>query len=219
MTSPLEPQDDNWWDVEVNRREKIWLALSSLWGLTLFGWMAGWTKVGEQNPVGETTRVSTTEFRERVQGYRDEARQTDRGIVPPDDDVYVGAFRFGWDGLPAVLEAGTEYTFRLGSYDVQHGLSIRKEDALSKQMSLQMLPGYEWAVPMTFDETGTYHVICNEFCGFGHRTMHGTFEVVEDAGAVPSNDGADDTTAGTGAGDGADDGDGTGGTAADGGGA
>jgi len=30
---------------------------------------------------------------------------------------------------------------------------------------------------MTFDEPGIYHVVCNEFCGVGHRTMHGTFEV------------------------------------------
>jgi cytochrome c oxidase subunit 2 len=32
---------------------------------------------------------------------------------------------------------------------------------------------------MTFDEPGTYHVICNEFCGRGHNTMHGEFLVEE----------------------------------------
>jgi cytochrome c oxidase subunit 2 len=32
---------------------------------------------------------------------------------------------------------------------------------------------------MSFDEPGIYHVVCNEFCGEGHRRMHGTFEVVE----------------------------------------
>ncbi|MFB6347252.1 MAG: cytochrome C oxidase subunit II, partial [bacterium] len=34
-------------------------------------------------------------------------------------------------------------------------------------------------LPMTFYEPGTYHVVCNEFCGYGHRTMHGKFRVVE----------------------------------------
>jgi len=62
---------------------------------------------------------------------------------------------------------------------VQHGFSVRPEDALSKQISLQLLPGYEWVLPMKFDEPGTYHVVCNEFCGVGHRTMHGTFIVEE----------------------------------------
>ncbi|NIS35933.1 MAG: cytochrome C oxidase subunit II, partial [Actinobacteria bacterium] len=45
-------------------------------------------------------------------------------------------------------------------------------------LSLQVLPGYEWIIDMQFDEPGTYHVVCNEFCGEGHRTMHGAFEVV-----------------------------------------
>ncbi|MDY6779558.1 MAG: cytochrome C oxidase subunit II, partial [Halobacteria archaeon] len=87
------------------------------------------------------------------------------------------------DGLPAVLEQGKEYKFHIGSYDVQHGFSVRKEDTLSKQMSLQILPGYEWVVPMKFDETGTYQVICNEFCGVGHRTMHSKFHVQEEVNA------------------------------------
>jgi heme/copper-type cytochrome/quinol oxidase subunit 2 len=60
---------------------------------------------------------------------------------------------------------------------VQHGFSVRKWDALSKQMSHQMLTGYERLVPVQFDETGTYHLVCNEFCGTGHRTMHATFVV------------------------------------------
>ena len=46
-------------------------------------------------------------------------------------------------------------------------------------MNLQVLPGYEWVLPREFDETGTYHIICNEFFGVGHRSMHGTMEVVE----------------------------------------
>jgi len=41
-----------------------------------------------------------------------------------------------------------------------------------------VFPGSEWVIPMTFDEPGTYHVVCNEFCGQGHRTMHGRFTVV-----------------------------------------
>lgn len=180
MTSPLEPRDDNWWDVDLNRREAIWLGLGATWSVILFGWMAAWTRIGEQNPTGETIRVGPEEFQDKVQSFKEDAGRTDDGaFVPAGNDVYIGALRYAWDGLPAVLEAGTEYDFHLGSYDVQHGLSIRQEDALSKQMSLQVLPGYEWIVPMTFEEPGTYHVVCNEFCGVGHRTMHGRFRVEE----------------------------------------
>lgn len=179
MSGPLDSPDGDWWNRDVNRRETIWLGLSGAWAATLFGWMAGWTQVGDQNPTGPTKEVSTDEFQSKVERYKEAATDTEQGLVPPGTDVYVAGRRYAWDGLPVVLEAGTEYDFHIGSYGVQHGFSVRKEDALSKQMSLQVLPGYEWVVPMEFDEPGTYHVICNEFCGNGHRTMHGKF-VVED---------------------------------------
>ena len=165
MESPIEPPQGDWWSEKVNRRETIWLGISGLWAMTLFGWMAGWTQFGEQNQIGETLEVSTDRYRERVTAFADRATETERGLVPPDTDVHVGAFRYGFDGLPAVLETGTEYTFHPGTYDVQHGFSVRQEDTLSKQLSLQMLPGYEWLMPMEFDEPGTYHVVCNDTVG------------------------------------------------------
>jgi halocyanin-like protein len=164
----------------VNRRETIWLGISGAWAATLFGWMAGWTQFGEQNQIGETTKVPTDDYQQKVTEYKANAGSIDQGLVPPENDVYIGAVRYAFDALPVVLETGTEYVFHLGTYDVQHGFSVRKEDTLSKQLSLQMLPGYEWKVPMQFDEPGTYHVVCNEFCGTGHRSMHGKFIVQDD---------------------------------------
>lgn len=179
MTSPLKPPDGNWWNQPVNRRESIWLGLGVAWSVVLFGWMSIWTRTGDQNPIGETYRVDRDEFRDKMSSYKDAAEETDRGLIPADTDVYMAGIRFNWDGVPVVLETGTEYDFHLTSYDVQHGFSIRPEETLSKQINLQVLPGYEWVVPMEFDEAGTYHIICNEFCGEGHRTMHGSVIVEE----------------------------------------
>ncbi|MFB6361633.1 MAG: cytochrome C oxidase subunit II [Halobacteriales archaeon] len=179
MGSPLEEPEGNWWNEKVNRRETIWLGISAAWAAMLFGWMAGWTQFGEQNQTGQTFQVPPDAYADKVDAFKEAAEETEAGLVPDGSDVYIGAFRYGWDGLPFVLEAGREYQFHLGSYDVQHGFSVRQEDTLSKQMTLQVLPGYEWILDMSFDEPGTYHVVCNEFCGEGHRTMHGTFEVVE----------------------------------------
>ena len=179
MSGPLEEPDDDWWNVPVDRRESIWLGIAGLWSISIFGWMAGYTQFGETNPIGKTYAVEPDDFRDRVSEYKDAAEDTDRGLIPPGTDVYVGAMRYNWDALPVVLEVDTEYDFHLGSYDVQHGFSVRPEENLNKQINLQVIPGKEWVVPMTFDEPGTYHVICNEFCGQGHRTMHGTFIVEE----------------------------------------
>ena len=179
MSSPLQPQEGNWWHVPVSRHERIWLWISLAAALVLFAVMTAWTVYGEQNQTGVTYRISPQEFQKKVNSYVDEAAKTEQGIRPPADDIYIGAARFSWIGLPVVLEAGKTYDVHLGSFDVQHGFSVRPAQSLSKQMSLQVLPGYEWVLPMTFDEPGTYHVVCNEFCGVGHRSMHGTFIVEE----------------------------------------
>lgn len=179
MTSPLKPPEGNWWDVPINRREAIWLGLAGGWSMLIFGWMSGFTVFGDQNPVGETFHVDPDDFRADVEAYKEAATDSDAGLIPPGESVYIGARRYDWDGLPVVLEAGREYELHLGSYDVQHGFSVRPADNLSQQINLQILPEMEWVVPMTFEDPGRYHVICNEFCGVGHRGMHKHFEVVE----------------------------------------
>lgn len=179
MSSPLDSPDDGWWNRPIDRRESIWLGLTGIWSVVIFGWMAAYTRLGNQNPIGETFRVSASEYQEKMQAYKDAADERDGALVPSGTDVYIAAFRFNWDGTPVVLEAGTEYDVHLSSYDVQHGFSVRAEETLSKQMNFQVLPGYEWVLPMEFDEPGRYRVLCNEYCGNGHRSMHGVIEVVE----------------------------------------
>ena len=180
MTSPIKPPEGNWWDQPINRRETIWLGLGVGWAAVLFGWMSAFTRFGDQNPIGESYKVDDDEYFEKVQAYKEEADENEDGhLIPPGDSVYINAMTFQWDGLPVVLEAGREYDFHLGATDVQHGFSIRPEDTLSKQINLQVIPGYEWVVPMEFDEPGTYRVLCNEFCGDGHETMAGTLYVEE----------------------------------------
>lgn len=180
MSSPIRSPKGVWWRHPLWGQEKVWLAIVGVTMTILFGWMVGWMYAGEQNPTGPTYRVTAPQLRAKVTAYKDSARQTEQGLVPAGEDVYIVGFQWGWDGLPVVLEAGKEYRLHLGSYDVQHGFSVRPDHTLWKQVNLQLVPGYEWVVPFTFDEPGTYHVICNEFCGYpGHRVMHGTFVVTE----------------------------------------
>jgi len=180
VNSPIESPDPLWWNEPVAATEKAWLGASLVTAFILFGWMVGWSHLGDQNPTGKTYRIGTDAYRQKVSAYVEKATETERGLRPPGDDVYVGAFQWGWEGFPVLLEAGTEYRVHLGSYDVQHGFSVREQDDLIRQFNLQILPGYEWVVPMTFEEPGTYRVICNEFCGEGHRVMQAKFIVVED---------------------------------------
>jgi len=181
MPNPLDPPDGNWWDNPVNRRESLWLGIAGAWSLGIFAWMTGFTRFGDQNPIGETYDKDDEEFESRFGTYRDEADRVEidgtEAIVPPDDSVYIVGQRYQWTGLPVALESGREYDIHLTSRDVQHGFSVRPEDSLSQQINLQVFPDTEWVLPMTFEDADTYHVICNEFCGRGHNGMHGRFFV------------------------------------------
>ena len=195
MSSPIRSPETGWWNVPIAEGEKAWLGLAGVTAVILFGWMFGWMYVGDQNPTGPTYETSPQAFRAKMSAYKEAATRTDRGLVPAGNDVYVAGSQFSWDGFPVVLEAGREYRFHISAYDVQHGFSIRLEDELWKQVNLQAVPGYEWVVPFRFDEPGTYQVICNEFCGVGHRVMHTHFVVREarTASAVaPETGGRDD---------------------------
>lgn len=177
MTSPLDEPGGDWWSQPIDRRESIWLGIAGVWSVLIFAWMGAFTQVGDQNPTGASYDVAPEAYQEKVAAYKSTATETERGLIPPGDDVYVGAMRYQWDALPVILEGGREYDFHFGSYDVQHGFSIRPESTLSKQINLQVVPGQEWVMPIAFDEPDTYHVMCNEFCGHGHRSMHDTIVV------------------------------------------
>ena len=91
-TTPIEEPEGNWWDIEVGGYEKLWLGITILWAVMLFGWMAGWTYMGEQNPTGKTYRVTAERYQKEVNEYRNEAGKTEDGfLIPPGEDVYVAA--------------------------------------------------------------------------------------------------------------------------------
>lgn len=173
MSSPLRSPEGAWWNSRVSPHERTWLSLAVLTAVILFGWMVGWSVVGDQNPTGSVTRVSPEQYQAAVERYQQQATLTDEGFVPAGEDVYVGAQQWAWNGFPLVLEAGRRYRLHLSSYDVQHGFGLHREERMIEQFNLQVLPGYEWVVPIQFEHPGLYYVQCNEFCGLGHRVMHG----------------------------------------------
>ena len=76
--------------------------------------------------------------------------------------------------LPKPDEKGETYRLHLSSMDWQHGFSLQPNN-----INLQVHPGYDMVVTLTPTETGTFSVVCNEYCGVGHHTMVGKIHVVE----------------------------------------
>lgn len=99
--------------------------------------------------------------------------------------VNVESFQFGWQLEPNQVQAGRQVEFRARSRDVQHGFGIYDGTKLLAQVQVpgnepgaEAATGAEQRLLYTFDEPGTYEVLCLEFCGVQHHNMTSTFEVV-----------------------------------------
>ena len=78
---------------------------------------------------------------------------------------------------PVWLEShldGLDKTYRLHitSMDYNHGFSLQPAN-----INIQIVPGYEHVVTVTPNQSGTYSVVCNEYCGINHHTMVGRIYV------------------------------------------
>ena len=95
-------------------------------------------------------------------------------VKPPvGTDIYlVGRL---WEWWPIFeLQVGQSYRLHLASVDWQHGFSLQPAN-----LNVQVLPGYDMVLTVTPNKTGTYSIVCNEYCGIGHHMMLGKIHVVE----------------------------------------
>ncbi len=91
--------------------------------------------------------------------------------------VNVEAQQFAFAIEPGTIKAGEPVEFRLVSTDVNHGFGVYTEDD-EFVLQAQVVPDVVTNVVHTFDEPGTYKVLCLEFCGLNHHGMVAQFEVV-----------------------------------------
>lgn len=90
--------------------------------------------------------------------------------------VEVEARQFAFSPIPDI-QAGEPVEFRMVATDVNHGFGVYTEDD-EFVFQAQVVPDYETTVVHTFDDPGTYKVLCLEYCGLNHHGMVGQFEVV-----------------------------------------
>jgi cytochrome c oxidase subunit 2 len=70
----------------------------------------------------------------------------------------------------------TPIEFRVTTLDVNHGFSVYSPDGQLIAQT-QAMPGYMNRLRLSFDQPGTYTVLCLEFCGMSHHRMRGVIEV------------------------------------------
>lgn len=98
------------------------------------------------------------------------------GVWPNDEGGYDVVLRGEmWRFIPAeiVVPAGVEITFIATSPDVIHGLHVA-----DTRINMMLIPGQIALNHYTFREPGTYQMVCHEYCGPAHHSMHGNVVVL-----------------------------------------
>lgn len=93
---------------------------------------------------------------------------------PAGSDVYILAKNYDFGKFTVELEKGKTYNLKLASKDMRHAIVVR-ELKLMNRIKVGEIKTIEF-VPM---KTGTFNMICGEFCGVGHASMAGKIIVTE----------------------------------------
>jgi cytochrome c oxidase subunit II len=172
MSAILPPAHRVWWKQPVHKDEIVWIAIAFTWCMVMFFMMPYWHLYGKQNLSNETYRVKPEQFSRASQEMVDKytvRTETDEKIPvvrpPAGSDVFLIARLWAWWPI-LELEKGKTYRLHLTSMDYQHGFSLQPEN-----INIQVIPGYEHVVTITPNRTGSYAIVCNEFCGIGHHKM------------------------------------------------
>lgn len=83
--------------------------------------------------------------------------------IKTEDDFNMSA------GAQITVPSNKIVEFSVTSLDVNHGFSLYKEGVLQAQV--QAMPGYVNRLRWKFKESGTYDILCLEYCGVAHAAM------------------------------------------------
>lgn len=183
----LATPEANWWK-PLDKNESMWLKVCIVVGLGLFMAMPLFHLYGKQNPPTRSYRVTADQYQALHDKFVEEnaIRDEDGDIVvetrealpvvepkPGVTDIYLLARKWAFSPI-LKLKKGQEYQLHLSSIDLQHGFSLQP-----KNINFQIIPGYDQVLKITPRDTGTFYVICNEYCEIGHHTMIGKIIVTE----------------------------------------
>lgn len=165
-----------WWK-PLSKDERWWVTVALIWALFTFFFMPVYKVMGNHTPPNETYTISSDDFDKLTENMVSKYKVGEEQGMPivhvPADvtDVYIRAKM--WEWYPILqLDKGKEYRLHLSSMDLNHGFSLQPID-----MNFMVFPGYDNVLKITPTTSGEFHIVCNEFCGFGHHTMAGKLYV------------------------------------------
>jgi len=159
--------------MHMDKRERNYIGISVLL-LLIFATalMVSAFAYGIQVPVPYERVDPKTVATPGASPWGDPVEERVRELAPNKYEAYILAQT--WVFLPnkITIPQGASLTLYVTSKDVQHGFNIQ-----GTNVNMMVIPGQVSSLTATFDKPGTYHIVCNEYCGVGHQTMYATIEV------------------------------------------
>ena len=88
------------------------------------------------------------------------------------------AARYGFYPSKVEVPVDTPVKIRIASADVLHGVHVPFTN-----FATMVVPGYVAEVNTTFQKTGDFTLLCNEYCGLGHDHMWSRLKIVPKSGS------------------------------------
>ncbi|MFB6242880.1 MAG: cytochrome c oxidase subunit II [Halobaculum sp.] len=183
--------------MHVHRFEKLWFGAALLLIVAFIATIVygaagpGVAMVSDDGGTIDADKVANGNFNQ-TDNFRSPGVYRENGQV----HVYIVARQFLFNpGTSQAIEvpANEQVTFHVTSADVMHGFNL-----VGTNVNSMVIPGQVATFSVTFDETGSYGIVCHEYCGSGHHTMAGKltvvsqsqFELAPDADAVEASGGS-----------------------------
>lgn len=92
-------------------------------------------------------------------------------------EVQAKGYQWYWELSQTELPVGKLVEFQVTSADVNHGFAIYDTD-MKIVTQTQAMPGVTNVLQYTFEQPGTYRILCLEYCGVAHHSMMTELHVV-----------------------------------------
>ena len=169
----LIPRSFEEWYKRFSKEEKMWISIALATALILVLTTLTWPLIDPMRQVPSSAKeFDVAAYKELATNFSN--KYNDK-LVPPDIDIYILAQQYYWSVSKIILKEGVNYRFHVASADVLHGFSIVGDSAV---YNIMVMPGMVYSFTMNFNKAGTYYVICNEYCGYGHGGMRMIIEVI-----------------------------------------
>lgn len=162
--------------MHIDQTEKRWVWITLIMTFIMVGILTLYAVGSNIHPPSGFEPIDSTRL--HVEG---EFMEENLGVKNnPDGSITLTmvAARYGFYPSSVEVPVDTPVKIRIASADVLHGVHVPFTN-----YTTMVVPGYVSEVNTTFQKTGDFSLLCNEYCGLGHDHMWSRLKVVDKAGS------------------------------------